>query len=425
MPPILSWLRWCTLSLLLGAFAASAAHAADAPAFKDEELDQMLAPIALYPDSLLSQVLMASTYPADVADAAKYVKAHPDDKGEAAVKKVQADPQGKDWDPSVQSLAAFPQVLTMMGEKPDQVQRLGDAFLADPARVLDRVQFLRKKAQEAGNLKTTEQQKVSTTTQENKQVIVIEPAQPDTVYVPVYQPTTVYGSWWYPSYPPYYWPPPPYYYPTGGFVAGVFWGAAVIGVGHAIWGDVNWGGGDVNIDIDRYNNINVDKKINNSKFEHNAERRRDVPYRDQTSRDKYSRQSAGAQDRQAYRGNDSRDAQRAQAQQQLSQRGADPAASRERLQSTDRAAAQDAVRSGTADRGATAGGRDVGAGAADRAGPSAATRDSNAFAGASRPSNAAAQADRGRTSTQSMQRSAPSAAPRSAPSGGARGGGRR
>jgi hypothetical protein len=444
MSPFLSWLRLCCSCLALGFFLASTAHAADAPVFKDEELDQMLAPIALYPDSLLSQVLMASTYPADVADAAKYVKAHPDDKGEAAVTKVQADPQGKDWDPSVQSLVAFPQVLAMMGEKPDQVQRMGDAFLADPKRVLDRVQFLRGKAQEAGNLKTTEQQKVSTTTQENKQVIVIEPAQPNTVYVPVYQPTVVYGPWWYPSYPPYYWPPPAYYYPTGGFVAGVFWGAAIVGVGNAIWGGANWGRGDIDIDINRYNNINVNNKINSGNFQHNADRRRDVPYRDQGSRDKYARQSAGTQDRQAYRGNDSRDAQRAQASQTLAQRGADPAASRERLQTTDRAAAQDAARQAGADRGAGAGTRDVGgagsrglsagagtrdaggarAGTADRSGGSfgSASAGNNAFSGASRPSASSAQASRGSASAASMQRSAPS---RPAGGGGARGGGGR
>jgi hypothetical protein len=439
MSSILSWLRGCCACLVLGLLVGTSAHAADAPVFKDEELDQMLAPIALYPDSLLSQVLMASTYPADVADAAKYVKAHPDDKGEAAVTKVQADPQGKDWDPSVQSLVAFPQVLAMMGEKPDQVQRLGDAFLADPKRVLDRVQFLRKKAQEAGNLKTTEQQKVTTTTQENKQVIVIEPAQPNTVYVPVYQPTVVYGPWWYPSYPPYYWPPPPYYYPTGGFVAGVFWGAAIVGVGNAIWGGANWGRGDVDIDINRYNNINVNNKINNGNFQHNADRRRDVPYRDQGSRDKYGRQSAGAQDRQAYRGNDSRDAQRAQASQQLSQRGADPAASRERLQTTDRAAAQQAIDRGGADRGAAgAGSRDLGgaggAGTRDAGGARASTADrggssfgsasasNNAFSGASRPDASRAQASRGSASAASMNRSAPS---RPAGGGGMRGGGGR
>ena len=211
----------------------------------------MLAPIALYPGSLLAQVLMASTYPGDVQSAVAWSEAHPDTKGDAAISQVES----QEWEPSVKSLTAFPQVLAMMGAKPDDVQRLGDAFLADPARVMDRVQYLRKKAQEAGNLKSNEQQKVSEATEENKQVIIIEPAQPNTVYVPVYQSTVVYGSWWYPSYPPYYWAPPPYYYPPGGaFVAGVFWGAAVVGISNGLWGGVNWGRGDVNINVNKYNN---------------------------------------------------------------------------------------------------------------------------------------------------------------------------
>ena len=182
--------RLFALALLTICAFVSSVHAQDMT-FKDEELDQMLAPIALYPDSLLAQVLMASTYPADVAEAVAWSKAHPDDKGDSAIQKVDGQP----WEASVKSLVAFPQVLAMMGAKPGDVQRLGDAFLADPARVMDRVQFLRKKAQEAGNLKTTEQQKVSTTTEASKQVIIIEPAQPQTVYVPVYQPTVVYGTW--------------------------------------------------------------------------------------------------------------------------------------------------------------------------------------------------------------------------------------
>ena len=250
------------------AFASTAA-----PTFSTEELDQMLAPIALYPDSLLAQVLMASTYPADVAEAAKWSKANPKMEGDAAVTAVQS----KNWDPSVQSLAAFPQVLAMMGEKPADVQRLGDAFLADPARVMDRVQFMRKKAQEAGNLKTTEQQKVSTQTDNGQTAIIIEPAQPEKVYVPVYQPTVVYGSWWYPAYPPYYWAPPPYYYPGyggGAFVGGVFWGAAVVGISNGLWGGCNWGHGDVDINVNRYNNINVNNKINASEQEYQLESQR-------------------------------------------------------------------------------------------------------------------------------------------------------
>jgi len=168
--------RLLALAVLLMFALAPRAQAQDVP-FKDEELDQMLAPIALYPDSLLAQVLMASTYPADFAEAVAWSKAHPDEKGDAAIAKV----EGQAWEASVKSLAAFPQVLAMLGAKPEHVQRLGDAFLADPARVMDRVQVLRKQAQAAGNLKSNEQQKVSATTEASKQIIVIEPAQPETV----------------------------------------------------------------------------------------------------------------------------------------------------------------------------------------------------------------------------------------------------
>lgn len=310
--------------------------------FSEAELDQMLAPIALYPDSLLSQVLMASTYPADVREAAAWSKANPDAKGDAAVAKV-AD---KAWEPAVQSLVAFPQLLAMMEAKPDQVQKLGDAFLADPARVMDRVQFLRQKAQQAGNLKSSEQQKVSVTTESNKQIVVIEPAQPQTVYVPVYQPTVVYGPWWYPSYPPFYWPPPPRYYPGGAFVAGFVWGVAVAGIHNSLWGGFGWGRGDVDININRYNNININRKIDidHKTFVHNPERRGHVPYRDSRSRESYGKkQLAGAKDRDAFRGKDSRDAQRAQADRTLKARDADPAAGRQRLQGADRDKATQAI----------------------------------------------------------------------------------
>jgi uncharacterized membrane protein YgcG len=316
--------------------SATTSASAAAPAFSTEELDQMLAPIALYPDSLLAQVLMASTYPADVAEAAKWVKANPKQEGDAAVKAVQS----KNWDPSVQSLAAFPQVLTMMGEKPEHVQRLGDAFLADPARVMDRVQFMRKKAQEAGNLKSTEQQNVSTPqTDSGQTAIIIEPAQPEKVYVPVYQPTVVYGSWWYPGYPPYYWAPPPYYYPGyypgAAFVGGVLWGAAIVGISNGLWGGCNWGHGDVDINVNRYNNINVNNKINadgKQNWKHNAENRKGVPYRDEKTRQQHDRKAPGAENRSDYRGRDAqRDASRDKAQATMKDRGLDPAAGRDQL----------------------------------------------------------------------------------------------
>jgi len=378
---------------------AQATASAQAPAasavFKDEELDQMLAPIALYPDSLLAQVLMASTYPVDFNDAVAWSKAHPDEKGDAAIAKVES----MAWDPSVKSLVAFPQVLAMMGTKPEAVQRLGDAFLADPARVMDRVQFLRKKAQEAGNLKTNEQQKVSTQTEASKQVIVIEPAQPQTVYVPAYQPT-VYGSWWYPSYPPYYYPPPPYYYPPGGaFVAGVFWGAAIVGISNGLWGGCNWGRGDVNINVNRYNNVNVNNKINNGDFKHNPERRGDVPYRDNKSQQQFGqKQRDGAKDREAYRGKDGRESERANASKALADRGADPAAGREKLQGSDRERAEAATR----DAGRGNAGSDR-AGTADRAGSDRAGADR---AGADRSATDRSAADRSGADRSAADRSA-------------------
>ena len=158
------------ISLLV---SVSMVTAQQAPTFSREQLDQMMAPIALYPDSLLSQVLMAATYPADVFDAAKWSKANPSQKGDAAVKAVQDKP----WDPSVQSLVAFPQVIQMMGDQPDWTQNLGDAFLASSKDVLDSAQRLRTKAQQQGSLKTTEQQRVVVEQEPQTQqtVIKIEP----------------------------------------------------------------------------------------------------------------------------------------------------------------------------------------------------------------------------------------------------------
>jgi len=411
---------------------AQAQASASSAVFKDEELDQMLAPIALYPDALLAQILMASTYPAEVKEAADWSKAHPDTKGDAAIKQVES----QQWEPAVKSLVAFPQVLAMMGDKPADVQRLGDAFLADPARVMDRVQFMRAKAKEAGNLKSNEQQKVSTQTESNKQVIVIEPAQPQTVYVPVYQPT-VYGTWWYPTYPPYYWPPPAYYYPGAAFVGGVLWGAAVVGIANGLWGGCNWGRGDVNINVNRYNNVNVNNKIsaNDNTFKHNAEGRRDVPYRDSKSREQYGNKGAdGARDRDAYRGKDNRDADRARAESTLKERGADPAAGRQQMQGADRAKVDSAVRDADRSRDTGGAGRgDVGASSRDASrgstdfggagGASTRQSSSGALSGVNNPSASRASADRGRSSAQSMQSSA---APRGGGGGAARaGGGRR
>ncbi|HKY02332.1 MAG TPA: DUF3300 domain-containing protein [Burkholderiales bacterium] len=354
------------LAFALSLVTAMAMAQEEAPSFSKEQLDQMVAPIALYPDSLLSQVLMAATYPADVADAAKWSKNNPKQQGESAVNAVES----QTWDPSVKSLVAFPQVLQMMGERPDWVQNIGDAFLASSKDVLDSVQRLRTKAQQSGNLKSNEQQKVIVE-EAPTQVIKIEPANPEVIYVPSYNPTVVYGPWPYPAYPPYYYPPPPAYYPgyAYGGVALAF-GVGMV-AGGALWGDCDWNNGDVDIDVDKHNNINRNKQIDRSqkKFEHNAGNRRGVPYRDSKSQQRFGKDVPGASDRSNYRGRDSardtaRDTQRRQAEASLQDRGMDPARDRDRLrndpQTRDRAqsAARDTDRSGFRGEGDRSGGID-------------------------------------------------------------------
>jgi hypothetical protein len=281
-----------------GAPPPAGAQAQDSgSAYKQEELDQMLAPIALYPDALVTQVLMASTYPLQIVEAARWIDQNKGLKGEAlenALTKQQ-------WDESVKSLTAFPEVLDRMNKDISWTQKLGDAFLGQQQQVLDTIQSLRKKSQDAGYLKSNEQQKVETQTQEGKQVIVIEPANPQVVYVPTYQPTVVYGTWPYPAYPPYY---PPYWAPLGGaFVSGFAWGVG-IAAGAALWGGCNWGRGDVNVNVNKYNNFNK-SNISNSNWQHNAKNRGGVPYRDSASQNKFGQGNRqAAQSRNDFRGRD-------------------------------------------------------------------------------------------------------------------------
>ena len=269
---------------------------------KKEELDQLLAPIALYPDDLLSNVLMASTYPLEVVQAARWVKepANAKLKGDALEKALEK----QDWEPSVKSLTPFPEVLEMMSEQLEWTQKLGDAVLANEADVMDQIQYLRDKADEAGNLESNKQQTVTkkSSGSGSRKYIYIEPASPEVVYVPVYEPTVVYGSWWYPAYPPYYWPP----WRGGAFVRGFFWG-----VGAAIipplwgWGNCNWGGRYINVNVYKYNRINVNQpKITSNKWKHNAYHRRGVKYNNNKVRQKYAKNDirAGQKKRLDYRG---------------------------------------------------------------------------------------------------------------------------
>ena len=298
--------------------------------FTEAELDQMMAPIALYPDSLLAQILMAATYPADVAEAVKWSKDNPGKEGDPAVEAV----QDKSWDPSVMSLVAFPQVLTMMGEQPDWVQNVGDAFLADSEGVMDTVQKLRSKAKEEGNLETTEQQKVIVEQPSSSEtVVIIEPADPQVVYVPSYNPTIIYGPWWWPHYTPWYYQPIGYGFGSA-VVRGIGFGIGV-GITNSLWGGCSWGRGrgDIDINVNKYNNINVNRnKLDINKkttnWNHNSNNRRGVPYRDEKSRKQFESKRGGADQRKDYRG---RDADRDKARASLDKRGIDPAEGRKEL----------------------------------------------------------------------------------------------
>jgi hypothetical protein len=279
-------------------------QAAGGPAFNEGEIEQLVAPIALYPDSLVSQILMASTYPLEVVQAQRWAEQNKGLSGDALASALNE----QTWDPSVKSLVNFPDVLTMMNEKLDWTQKLGDAFLAQQKDVMDGIQTLRKKAEDAGNLKTTEQQIVKT----EQQTIIIESANPQVIYVPTYDPVVVYGTWPYPAYPPYYYYPPGYRAGSNllsfglGFACGAAWGWA--------WGGCNWGRGDVDININQ--NTNFNRNIDRSKYkaefqgrdrgqwQHNAEHRKGVAYRDNKTAGRYNRASTNEaiKSREAFRG---------------------------------------------------------------------------------------------------------------------------
>ncbi|GGY74503.1 hypothetical protein GCM10011613_19930 [Cellvibrio zantedeschiae] len=202
------------IPLLMMAPVSQAANQEDVE-FSQAELDQMLAPIALYPDALLSQVLIAATYPLEIIQADRWVRSNKDLKTEDALKFA----QNKDWDPSVKALVAFPDILKRMSEDVDWTQRLGDAFLSDEEAVMDAVQRLRKRAYATGNLEKAQH----ITVERDDNNIIIEPAEERIVYVPVYDTRVVYGNWWWPDYPPVFW-----HYPSSyTYVSGFYWGTSI------------------------------------------------------------------------------------------------------------------------------------------------------------------------------------------------------
>lgn len=304
-------------------------------AFSTAQIDQWVAPVALYPDALLSQVLMASTYPTNVAQAVQWSHDNPLKQGDAAIQAVSDQP----WDASVKSLVAFPQLMALMGENPQWVQNLGDAFLAQPQDVMDSVQRLRQLAQQTGSLKSSTEQKIITTTkkvvpvnqpanapatQSNTvstsspvvaepapTVITIEPANPDVVYIPNYNPNVVYGSWANTAYPPVYLPPPAGEPFVDSFVRGFGYSMGVATT-YALFSSIDWddddhdhhhhddddyhhhdgghrdgndwqhNGDNINIDVNSFNRITGEHLTDkNMAWRHNPNYRNGVTYHDQ------------------------------------------------------------------------------------------------------------------------------------------------
>jgi hypothetical protein len=378
------------VALALSASPLRAQDAAQPKPFSKEELEQIVAPIALYPDALVAQILMASTYPLEVVEAARWSKANPNVKDKA----LEDAMQKQKWDPSVKSLTAFPKVIAGMNDKLEVTQKMGDAFLGQQKEVMEAIQRLRGKADQAGNLKSGKEQTVAKTEEGGTTVIKIESANPEVIYVPTYNPAVVYGPWPYPAYPPYYYYP----YPPG---AAFFTFTAGVIVGNALWGNCNWGGNNVYINHNTYNNFNK-TDIKTGDWQHKPEHRKGVQYRDQASQQKFGGgQRAGVDSREQFRG------RAEQGRQELS-RGAADGVKRD-VGATNRAGASDRSagggdRAGAADRSGgmgdrgggmqQAGGRD--AGGFDGIGSGGQTRSASSRGASSRASAGASRGGGGR-----------------------------
>lgn len=259
------------------------------------QVDALIAPIALYPDTLLAQVLMASTYPLEVIQADRWVTANKQLKGD----QLKAAAEKQPWDDSVKALVATPSVLEMMSKNLDWTQKLGDAVLAQQPDLMDGIQRMRTRAYDNKKLSSGPQQTVTVRQESGRQTIAIEPTVQDTVYVPYYDPAVVYGSWPYPAYPPYYFPAPGYV--AAGVVAtGLAFGAAYAlgrwawGGGSGYWGgNINWNNNNINIDRNRV-----------SHWQHNPQHRHGVQYRNNAVQQRFGNNTlrAGSEGRQDFRG---------------------------------------------------------------------------------------------------------------------------
>lgn len=241
--------------------------------YSQAELAQMLAPIALYPDTLLSQVLMASTYPIEVIEADRWIARRPELKGE----RLDDALLNKDWDPSVKAICHFPSILALMSERISETTNIGNAFLAQEGEVMDMVQELRARAYAQGNLYTSARQNVVV----DREIIIIEPSDPHVIYAPYYDPFAIYGTWWYPAYPPYIWHPHGTSYVTGFS----YWPGINFGFTFTNWSYFDWHRHHVHIDVhkrpryvrhDRWTHVD-------SRWNHSPTHRRGFAYRDKAT----------------------------------------------------------------------------------------------------------------------------------------------
>src|SRR6476661_1942 len=264
-----------------------------APAAKisNDQLDSLVAPIALYPDPLLGQMLVASTYPLEIVQLHQWLEQNKKLKDKALADAVMK----KGWDPSVQAMAVFPDVVKQMATNIAWTDDLGNAFLAQQKDVMDAVQRMRSKAVEKGALKTTEQQKVETKVVEEKTVIVVQPAKTEVVYVPSYDPVAVWGAPYYP-YPPVVYPA----YPAGGMLLGFGVGIAMGAAWGGGWGwNTGWGGNN-DININRNNTFvnNSNRAGNryggaNGSWQHNPQHRGGAPYANRATANRYGGAARG------------------------------------------------------------------------------------------------------------------------------------
>jgi len=289
---IIRGLAWMIIAMLFippGTSAQGLEQPEQADRFVKEELDQMLAPIALYPDSLIAQILMASTYPLEIVQAERWLEQNKTLTGDALNDALKE----KSWDPSIKSLCHFPDVLFAMSDKLDQTSKLGDAFLSQNDDVMATIQQLRRKAETQGNLKTTKEQKVI----HEEDAIRIEPAVRHVVYVPVYDPLYVYGPWWYPAYPPYYWYYPPGVIITGGFIT--FGPHFFVGIDLFSWSWFDWHRHYIYVDVHKARRFHRFRQRHESGryfWRHDPVHRRGVAYRNKKTRERFgqklSRRSA-------------------------------------------------------------------------------------------------------------------------------------